>query len=236
MDTAAQIIRLYSQLDDGEKQAALDTLSSRAQYAAELLEAVANKAIPSTDITTVVARQIQQLGDEKIKQRLGEVWGTLRQTSGDRAKLIREYQSWLTPKYLETADLTNGRQVFKKTCRQCHLLYGDGGKIGPDLTGSNRNNLHYVLENVLDPSAAVARAYRLTTVLTDEGRIISGIAQILPNNVYAIQTAEQQLLIPAANVEELNESKLSMMPEGLFDKLSREEIRDLVAYLASQTP
>ena len=130
--------------------------------------------------------------------------------------------------------MKHGRQVFKKTCQQCHLLFGEGGKIGPDLSGSNRNNLHYVLENVLDPSAAVARAYRLSTVLTDKGRIVSGIAQLLPNNVYAIQTAEQRLLIPVANVDEINESKLSMMPDGLFDKLSREEIRNLVGYLASK--
>ena len=69
----------------------------------------------------------------------------------------------------------NGRLVFSKTCQQCHKLYGEGGTIGPDLTGSNRSDLEYLLSNIIDPSAEVARDYRMS-VVRDQGRaVITGI-------------------------------------------------------------
>ena len=74
-DTAEKIVALYSQLNDLEKQAALDTLSSRAAFAFELLDAIERKTISQTDVSTVIARQIQQLGNEQVKKRLAEVWG-----------------------------------------------------------------------------------------------------------------------------------------------------------------
>ena len=57
---------------------------------------------------------------------------------------------------------------------QCHTLFGEGGKVGPDLTGSNRANLDYALMNILDPSAVIAKEYRPTIVITTDGRVITG--------------------------------------------------------------
>ncbi len=76
-----------------------------------------------------------------------------------------------------TADAWLGRAVFAKTCAQCHTLFGAGGKIGPELTGSNRANLEYLLSNVLDPSAVMAKEYQPSVIATADGRVLTGIDQ-----------------------------------------------------------
>jgi len=125
--------------------------------------------------------------------------------------------------------------VFAKTCMQCHALFGTGGKIGPDLTGSNRANLHYVLENVLDPSAMVGNAYQMTTVVTTGGRVISGIIQAATSSSVTVQTANERVVLSRDDVDEMVPSPVSMMPEGVVAKLEKDHLRDLIAYLASKS-
>ena len=68
-----------------------------------------------------------------------------------------------------------GRAVFNRACLSCHRMFGAGGDVGPELTGSDRANPDYILENVLDPSAAVNRDYTMSNVATTDGRLLSGI-------------------------------------------------------------
>ena len=73
---------------------------------------------------------------------------------------------------------TLGRAVFAKTCQQCHTLFGTGGKVGPELTGSNRADLDYVLSNVLDPSAVIGQGLpRPRRSRTADGRVLTGIVR-----------------------------------------------------------
>ena len=67
------------------------------------------------------------------------------------------------------ANLSHGRAVYSKTCMACHQLFGTGGDLGPDITGSNRENLDYILENIIDPNTEVAKEYMLTTIETRDG-------------------------------------------------------------------
>src|SRR5690606_31239171 len=123
--------------------------------------------------------------------------------------------------------------VFQRTCQQCHVLFGEGAKIGPDLTGSNRANLEYVLTNVIDPSAVIAREYKMNVVVTTDGRVLTGMIVERVGDRLTLQTANERLVLVKEDIEELNEAPLSMMPEGQLDALSPQEVRDLVAYLAT---
>ena len=80
----------------------------------------------------------------------------------------------LTDSAMGGANIANGHAIFQRTCGACHKLYGEGGAIGPDLTGSNRGNLEYLLSNVLNPNAEVQDAYRMVVVTTRDGRTHSG--------------------------------------------------------------
>ena len=121
---------------------------------------------------------------------------------------------------------------------QCHTLYGVGGQVGPDLTGSNRHNLDYLLQKLTDPSAAVPNDYRMQIIVLEDGRLISGIVREQTLRSVTVQTDRQKLVIPRGDIAQMKPSKLSMMPEGQLEKMSREELRDLIGYLQTrvQTP
>jgi putative heme-binding domain-containing protein len=171
-----------------------------------------------------------------LSARLEAVWGKIQPTSQAKAALVAKYKAMLAPGQGPAADLARGRSVFGRTCLACHKLYDSGGDVGPDLTGSDRANPDYILENVLDPSAAVSRDYTLTTVATADGRLISGIIREQTDASLLVQTANERIRLAREDVESIKPSTSSMMPEGLLDPLSPQEIRDLFTYLASTSP
>ncbi len=114
-------------------------------------------------------RQLAGMKDEKVKQRVEQVLGTIHLADKDKAPTIRKFKNALTPEVLAKADISDGRLVFDRTCAACHTLFDSGGKVGPNLTGSQRTNLDYLLENVVDPNAVVAREYKMTVVV-DKGQ------------------------------------------------------------------
>jgi putative heme-binding domain-containing protein len=234
-ETPRAILDRYARYSAEERDDALNTLASRRDYAASLLDAIEKGTVPSRDLGVTTARQVQALGDAKLSARLESAWGTIRPTSKEKAALMARYKALLTPDRLKEADPSRGRLVFNRTCLQCHKLYDAGGDVGPNLTGSDRANLDYVLENVLDPGAAVGREYTLTTVATADGRVIAGLLREQTPAGIVLQTANERLIVPKEDVEEIKPSTASMMPEGLFEKLSDDEVRDLVAYLASKS-
>jgi putative membrane-bound dehydrogenase-like protein len=233
--TPRLILRRYGSLNDNERADAVNTLASRPSDALALLDAVERGVVPRRDLTAFTARQLLAFADPKITRRLEKVWGTVRPTSTEKSALVAKYKSALTPDRLKGADLSNGRLVFNRTCVQCHKLYGVGGDVGPDLTGSDRATLDYVLENVLDPSAAVARDYTLTNVATRDGRLIFGLLREQTERTLTVQTVNERVVLDREDVEEIKPSPASMMPEGILDKLSPDDVRDLVAYLASKS-
>ena len=236
--TPESILRRYSDWSPAEKRDAIDTLSARPEYALALLKAVENHEIPAADISVFAARQLQQFRNSQINSRLAKVWGEVKESSGDKQQQLALYKSILTPEFLKGGDPARGRVVFNRTCALCHTLYGEGGQVGPDLTGSNRRNLDYVLQKLTDPSAAVPNDYRMQIIVLEDGRLISGIVREQNPQSVTVQTDRQRIVLPRGDIVQMKASKLSMMPEGQLDKMTHEEIRDLVGYLhtATQTP
>ena len=162
--------------------------------------------------------------------------GPLRPTAKDKAPLIARYKGILESDDLPPANLDRGGALFGRICAQCHKLYGQGGDVGPDLTGSDRANPDYILENVLDPSASVGKDYTLTTVATRDGRLVAGIVREQSPAALVIQTASERVTVPREDVEAIKASNTSMMPEGQLEPLTPQEVRDLFAYLAASRP
>ena len=227
------LLTRYGNLPESDRNDAIATLASRPRWALVLLDAVERGRVPRRDLSISVARQLQAFGDPQIGARLEAVWGKIQPTSKSKAALVAKYKSLLGPSQEPAADPSRGRAVFNRTCLSCHKLFDAGGDVGPELTGSDRANTDYILENVLDPSAAVSRDYTVTSIATADGRLISGIIREQTDASLVIQTANERLVVPREDVEAIKPSKTSMMPEGLLDPLSPGEIRDLFAYLAS---
>jgi putative heme-binding domain-containing protein len=123
--------------------------------------------------------------------------------------------------------------LFQRDCANCHKLFDTGGQIGPDLTGSQRTSIDYVLENLVDPSALVGRDYQMSVFQTVDGRVINGIVLREDENVVLVQTQNDRVALAKSEIEARDRSNVSLMPEGQLARLSDDELRDLVAYLAS---
>jgi putative heme-binding domain-containing protein len=231
-NTPTELLRRYESLTDQEKQDAINTLASRSSYVTALLDAIEAEKVNRKDVHAYTIRQLQGFKDASIVERLQKVWGTIRETSADKKARIAELRNELEGQ-LADADLSHGRAVFNKTCSTCHTLFGYGEKIGPDITGSNRANLDYILENAIDPSAVVGKDYQMTALILDDGRGITGLIQKETDSAITIRTFNDSLVIAKSAIEIRALSPLSLMPEGQFDQLSKEELRDLIAYLAS---
>ena len=228
--TPAKILAAYSGLSANEKRSALATLASRAPYALALIKAVSSDQIPAKDLSADLIRQLHNLKDESIDKMIGEVWGQVRSTPADKAELIATYRK-LVGGYQPETDPMLGRAVFGKTCQQCHTLYGAGANIGPDLTGSNRADVDYLLSNIVDPSAVIAKEYRPTVVVTTDGRVITGILSAEDDKAITLRTATETIVLPKNEIDERSISETSMMPEDQLKQFSKPEILGLFAYL-----
>ena len=223
----------YKSLTTTEREDAVATLATRPAWAIALLDAVAKNVVPRGDVSATVARQLLAFNRPEVTQALEKSWGVLRPTAKDKAVLLSRYKERLASSS-KKADLERGRMLFQKTCQQCHKMYGEGGDVGPELTGSNRDNLDYVLENVLDPSASVANEYKVTTVATTDGRLLSGIVKERTDAALVLRTPNDRVVVPRDEIEAEKASPSSMMPEGLIEKLDDDEFRDLIAFLAAR--
>jgi putative membrane-bound dehydrogenase-like protein len=230
---AARILYRFSTFSAADRSAVVDSLVARRISARLLVNAIELKHIASSEVSAGQARQIAALGDADLLKRLDKVWGTLRKSPAARVRQIRAWEKQLDPSRIGESDLANGREVFKKTCSSCHKLFGDGRTIGPELTGANRRNLNYLLTNVVDPSAAVPADFRLATVVTTNGRVITGAISQRSDAGLTIQTSTESVRVSTGDVEVVKVSKQSMMPDGLLDKLSEAQTRDLFAWMMS---
>jgi putative membrane-bound dehydrogenase-like protein len=231
--TPALLIGQYSTLSESERRDAVQTLSARPKYALALLDAIESGKIPRSDISAFTIRQLSNFKEPAVKNRLTKVWGTIRTPAGDKSQVIAHLKSQLAREDMTKANLPNGRAVFNRTCAACHTLFDAGGKVGPNLTGSQRANLDYVLENVVDPSAVVAREYQMVIVDAKDGRTINGIVVAENDKSLTIRTINEDITLPLSEITHRRLSPISMMPEGLLENLKSGEVRDLIAYLAS---
>ncbi len=232
-DTPKAVLARYKSLSQAEKQDVVTTLAARQAYAMALLKAIESGTVPRNDLSAFLVRQMERFESQELKDLLSKVWGTVRTTAADKQKLIAQHRKKLTPEVLAAARLSHGRVTYQKTCGSCHKLFGEGGAIGPDLTGSNRANLDYILENMLDPSAVVGRDYQMTAILTAGGRSLSGLIKEENDSAITLQTANEVVVVPKDEIERRQKSELSIMPDGQLQPMTDGEIRDLVAYLAS---
>jgi putative heme-binding domain-containing protein len=229
--TPAAILDVYSTSSATEKKDALNTLASRAPYAKALLAAVSSGKISAKDLTADIVRQLRNFKDTQINEQVAKTWGVLRETEADKLAEIAQFKKLIVDKGY--GDARRGRAVFSRTCQQCHTLFGEGGKVAPDITGSNRGDLDYILQNAVDPNAVIPNDYRTSNIETKDDRSITGVVTKQDDVALTVVTANETLVIPRNELKSVTQTELSMMPEGLLQAISQDEVRDLLAYLRS---
>ena len=230
-----KLAKSYRSFHPSERAAVMDTLVARPAFASALLAEVAANKIPRADVTAFHARQIRSFNDAALTAQLTKAWGELREAAADKRAFIAKLKTQLTPDVLAKADKSAGRAVFNLACANCHRLYGQGGEVGPDLTGAGRDNLDYLLDNIADPSAVVSADFRMTVVNLKDGRTLNALIAAKTDRTLTLKTMTETLTVPRADVKSLQESALSLMPEGLLEGLTPAQQRDLLAYLMHKT-
>ena len=159
------------------------------------------------------------------------MWGPLEADASEERAYAR-YRGVLNDNAMAGANAATGRGVFQRTCAPCHRMFGEGGAIGPELTGSNRANLEYLLSNVLSPNAEIQDAYKVVVITTRDGRTFSGtLAAENDRQITLRLVGRDPIAINKADIQSRETTATSMMPTGLFDALSEREVIDLVGYL-----
>jgi len=227
-DAPSILLNRFKRLEPQQQKAVVETLASRKVYANALLIAFQENKIKREDIPVQVARSLSLTLGGAFER----VYGKIKSVGADRVKQIAKYKKLITPDALEKANSSRGRTVFNKTCASCHTLYGEGGKVGPDLTGSNRANLDYILLNSVDPSYDVPEGYRAELISTLDGLIITGVIAEEDGTKVVLKTAEQpRVVVAKEDIENRKTSDKSIMPDGQLDELTTQQVLDLIKYL-----
>ena len=224
------LLSRYSKLGPEERRVVVETLASRKSYARSLVAAMGKGKVSKDEVPAYVARNLHaMLGDSFEK-----VYGKVQAVSADKDKQIAKYKSMVLASDMSKADASKGRLIYQRACLACHVMYGEGGKIGPELTGSNRSDLDYFLLNVLAPSYDVPEGYRMVTISSKDGQVSVGNVVEEDANKVVLNMVGQKRVIAKSDVKTRVTSKISMMPEGLLLTLKDPEILDLIKYLRTE--
>lgn len=233
---ASVVLAAYSKLnEDYIRPKVIELLTQRSSWAKELLAAIGRKEIPATALNQNQVRRLLESNDGDLKQLVEKHWGTIRTTRDPkRVELIARMRKFFEE---NPGDAHAGVAVFKKVCGQCHKIYGEGAEVGPDITRNGRGNFEQLLSNVFDPSLVIGAAYQARTVVTDSGRVLTGLP-VEENDQRVVLKVQGGKLetIPRNEIEVFKVSELSMMPEQLETQLKPKELADLFAFLRLDKP
>jgi putative heme-binding domain-containing protein len=232
---SAVVLAGYGHFEPELQPKAIDLLTQRPEWAYALLDAIGRREIPASALGVNQVRKLLASKDNTLVEKVTAQWGTLRaDRNPQREQVIVEIRQLLSAR---AGDPQAGQVVFNRVCGQCHKIYGVGQEVGPDLTSNGRSSLDQLLSNVLDPSLVIGAGYLARTVVTDDGRVLTGLP-VEDNDqrlVLKIQGGKLETIARGA-VEEVRVSQLSLMPEELEKQIKPEEMVDLFAFLALDKP
>ncbi len=222
------LLARYESFSTEAKLDAVQTLAARPKSGWALTEALKANKVPKRDVPAYVARQLRRV----VGNGFVEVWGPIDALSSDKAAAYAKYRTLLHDDAVAKADAAHGRAIFDRTCAACHKMYGEGGEIGPDITGSNRANLDYILSNVIEPSSEIPEGYQMVIITTRDGRTYSGnVANEDDRQVTLRLVGQDPAVLAKSSIQSRETVPVSMMPEGLFGTLTDAEVLALVKYL-----
>jgi putative heme-binding domain-containing protein len=177
--------------------------------------------------------QLVQLHDPELLRRVEKMWGRVPGPgSPEKIRRIAEVRGMLAEG--DKGNAERGRPIFKENCAVCHRLFGEGEQIGPELTGSERGNLDFLLTSLVDPSASIRKEYQAQAVALMDGRVLNGLViEESARTITLVDHNRQKSVVPRDQIEEMKSSDVSLMPDGLLDKLGEDQVRDLFKYLQS---
>ena len=231
---AEAILKSYERNIAGDiplREDAFRVLAGRLDWARELVHFVNEWKVPAGHVPADVVRQLSLHGDAEVDAGIEKHWKRLliaapteeKAKEGERIKTV--LQSGL-------GDPDKGKLQFMARCAICHQLFGEGGNIGPDLTGYERTSVDFWLDNLFNPSLEIREGFGAYIVKTKGGQILTGIMDAQDaKGIVLKDMAGNRTPVREADIETLEASPISLMPEGLLTGLSDADLKDFFAYL-----
>lgn len=210
------------------KSAVISAMVSRRPTMQQLLAAVEAQVVAPAAIPSMIRQRLMNEANDTIKERATLLFNELE--GGGRMAVYEDFLEVLN----HPADPGLGKVVFEKTCSSCHAYAGEGGEVGPNLTGVKNQPGDALLLHTIVPNYEVLPAYQATTISTNDGRAIAGWISAESDNSITLRTAfgtDESIL--RSNIESIQHSGLSLMPDGLEQTMTKEDMANLIAFLKS---
>ena len=231
-EAAGLILDKLATLTPAVRDAALRAVLANREWAAELVDRLEAGSVAVTDVPLVERGKLTEHPDRAVRERARKViakGGGL--PSADRQKVIDE----VLPVVLAGGDVPRGKALFKEQCGKCHTHSGEGGKVGPELTGMAVHPPQELLIHILDPNRSVEGNYRSWTVTTDDGRVVTGLLAAESRTAVELVDAEgKRHPIQRDEIDEFQPSPNSLMPVGFEKQIQPKGFADLLAFLTAK--
>jgi len=227
-EIAQTLVAQWRSLSPAVKTSVIQLLLQRRSYQEPLLTAVEQGQIKVGELNLDLEQRRRLLwnGSAEVKVRAAKFWSD--EEYSNRKTTVSEWLANLPA----TGDVQRGREVFEKTCAQCHRIENVGYVVGPDLSDAVHRSVEDLLSNILDPNMAINPAYASYTVEWSSDEITTGILQSeTPEAITLLQAQGVKAVIPRAKLKRMESNGLSLMPEGLEAGLTPQQMRDLIAFL-----
>ncbi|QDU62375.1 Cytochrome c [Planctomycetes bacterium Pan216] len=231
-----RLVELVATKEGAPRDEALSILVSRPEWGKELIAAVETGSVKPSSVAVSHLLQLKGFGDSSIDEAVTKHWGKLTPSSEEKNARVKEVRTLLA-KAIDKGDRTSGRHLFKENCAKCHTLFQDRGQVGPNLTGYERGNFDFMIPAVIDPSLAIREEFTSYKVVTSDGQVLAGVVvEDTPASITLSTPEGTRVVLPREDIDEIAASSVSIMPEGLLDKMSDQQILDLFAYLQGTEP
>ena len=228
------VLARLGDLEPSPRRVAESLLSSRQSSTLQLLQAVDNGTVSPSDISLETINQMRLWQDTAIQSLLAKHFLVDVESAARLDDMIKRYADIITA---ANGSPYNGQLMFRETCAKCHTLFSQGGQVGPDLTTYKRDDLASMLLHVVNPSAEIREGYEGRIAFTEDGRVVNGLLIEQDNRIVVLRGHDgTNVTLSKDTIDEIVIQKKSLMPDGLLDKFSDQQLRDLFAYLRSTQP
>jgi putative membrane-bound dehydrogenase-like protein len=224
-----RLLAVWSTMTAGCQQALLEACWERTGSTLALLDVMSNGSL-SKSVVSVDRRELLLVHpDSAIRGKAKELFGS--SATPDRLAVLEQYRSALH----DDGDIGRGEAVFRRVCVTCHRLGTLGTAVGPDISDVRNKVPEQLLSEIVDPNRVVEPRYVATTIVTDDGRTLSGVVlSQTSDQVVLVKPGGLEERLSRGTIEEMRTSNLSLMPQGIEREISPAEMNDLIAFLRSQ--
>ena len=232
---AKKVVTLHNGFSADVRQVAHSMLASRLDWSLELLKAIDDGRIKADAIPLPVVRKILVHRDKRIASLVDKHWGAVQGATTD--EMLQDIKRYSKVIGSASGNPYSGEKLFGQSCGKCHVLFAQGGFVGPNLTAYKRDDLRRMLLNVVNPSIEIREGYEQYAIITLDGRVLTGFISEQDNRVVVLRSTDgRSTVIPRDNIDEMRAVSQSVMPEGILKAFSDQQIRDLFAYLRASQP